>query len=220
MQPSPGSRGCLLEAASSAYPGDGATTRSTPLSKGADATQSRGGILNSRAGLIAFSRLCHEPCACLLSCSQGIAGIDPEYGYGSHWNTSMSAVENPPARAARESAPFDKGVNPAMPRLEPGDLGQPVVALIARNLPPPACIHTIAFARHSQPRLSGNHWQRPCALSRRKRFIVRLHHSGPPSGIRYPQFRSCHAQASACHRIPEPPCLHSNRISAPASSTA
>ncbi len=122
--------------------------------------------------------------------------------------------------AESESAPFDKGVNPAMPGLQPGDLGQPVLTPFACNLPPPVNIHKIALTHRPQPRLSGNHWQRPCALSRRKRFIVRLQHSGPPSNIRYTQFRTCRAQASACLRITEHPCLHSSHISAPASSTA
>ena len=109
----------------------------------------------------------------------------------------VQPVKIPPLGLTAESVPFDKGVNPAMPDfLTPG------------------------FARRPQPHLSGNHWQPPCALSRRKRFIVRLHHSGPPSGIRHPQFRTCLAQATACHRIPEHPCLHSSHTSAPASLTA
>ncbi len=29
--------------------------------------------------------------------------------------------------------------------------------------------------------MSGAHWQAPCPLSRRRIFIARLHHSGPPN---------------------------------------
>jgi hypothetical protein len=29
--------------------------------------------------------------------------------------------------------------------------------------------------------MSGAHWQTPCRLSRRRVFIARLHHSGPPN---------------------------------------
>jgi len=31
--------------------------------------------------------------------------------------------------------------------------------------------------------MSGAHWQAPCRLSRRRIFIARLHHSGPPAPI-------------------------------------